>query len=292
MAVPAIELKQVSFTYQAGTPFAHQALTDFSLRIADGSFTAVVGHTGSGKSTLMQLIDGLLRPTAGQVLVNGQTVTPTSSRRQLARLRTKTGFVFQQPENQLFAETVLADVMFGPLNLGQDRETAQQNARQALTTVGISHDLEQRSPFDLSGGQMRRVAIAGVLAMNPAILILDEPTAGLDSQGAQQMLDLTSRLHQQGKTILLVTHQMEQVATFADQVVVMKAGRLAFQGRPRDLFGNQQLLDANSLRWPSAVAFNQLLKDGGVRLPGPVPLTLDELADRLAAQLKGRDQNG
>ncbi len=292
MAVPAIKLKQVGFTYQAGTPFAHQAIEDFSLNIEEGTYTAIVGHTGSGKSTLMQLIDGLLRPTAGELTVNGKTVTASSSRRQLAQLRTTTGFVFQLPENQLFAETVLEDVMFGPLNLGQDRETAQKNARQALVTVGLSEELEQSSPFDLSGGQMRRVAIAGVLAMNPAILILDEPTAGLDSQGAKRMMALTAHLHQQGKTILLVTHHMEQVAAFADQVVVMNEGRLAFQGSPRELFSNQTMLDANGLRWPATVAFNQLLHDGGVDLPGPTPLTIDELADRLAEQLKGRDQNG
>ena len=292
MAVPAIKLKHVGFTYQAGTPFADQAIADFSLTIENGSFTAIVGHTGSGKSTLMQLVDGLLRPTAGEVTVNGQTVTSSSNRRQLAQLRTTTGFVFQLPENQLFAETVLEDVMFGPLNLGQGQEEAQKNASQALATVGISRKLEQSSPLDLSGGQMRRVAIAGVLAMNPAILILDEPTAGLDSLGAKQMMELTSRLHQQGKTILLVTHHMEQVAALADQVVVMNEGRLAFQGSPRELFENQQLLDANSLRWPAAVAFNQLLSEGGVDLPGPVPLTLDELADQLAGQLKGRDHNG
>lgn len=292
MAVPAIKLKQVGFTYQAGTPFAHKAIEDFSLIIEEGSLTAVVGHTGSGKSTLMQLIDGLLRPTAGEVTVNGKTVTSSSNRLELAQLRMTTGFVFQLPENQLFAETVLEDVMFGPLNLGQDQDTAKQNARQALTTVGISRELEQSSPFDLSGGQMRRVAIAGVLAMNPAILILDEPTAGLDSQGAKQMMALTDRLHQQGKTILLVTHHMEQVAALADQVVVMNQGRLAFQGSPRELFANPKMLDANSLRWPAAVAFNQLLNEGGITLPGPVPLTLEELADRLAEQLKGRDQNG
>ncbi|WP_295746605.1 energy-coupling factor transporter ATPase [uncultured Limosilactobacillus sp.] len=291
MALFTVNLKNVSFTYQAGTPFAHQALFDLSLRIKRGSYTAVVGHTGSGKSTIMQLIDGLLRPTEGTVTVNGATVTPSSSRRQLAALRSTTGFVFQLPEKQLFAETVIEDVMFGPLNNGQSPTEARQNARQALQAVGLGEEFDQQSPFDLSGGQMRRVAIAGVLAMKPLLLILDEPTAGLDSQGAMQMLELVDHLHRQGTTILLVTHQMEQVAAYADQVVVINHGRLAFQGEPRQLFTDKKLLAENALRWPTAVVFDHALRDGGVRLPGTVPLTIDELADKLAAQLKGRDQD-
>lgn len=291
MALHAISFDKVGFTYQAGTPFAHQALFDISLTVDTGSYTAIVGHTGSGKSTLMQLADGLLRPSTGTVTVNGVTVTPGSSRRDLATLRAGIGFVFQLPENQLFAETILDDVMFGPLNLGQNKEEARQSARQSLSLVGLGKEFEDRSPFDLSGGQMRRVAIAGVLAMNPAILILDEPTAGLDSQGTSQMLALIERLHQQGTTILLVTHHMDQVAAYADQVVVIHQGRLAFQGTPRKLFADQQLLDDNALRLPEAVAFHHALQDGGVQLPGDVPLTLDELANKLAQELKGRDQN-
>lgn len=291
MALCTVKLNQVDFTYQFGTPFAHQALFDLSLKIEHGSYTAVVGHTGSGKSTIMQLIDGLLRPTKGTVSVNGVTVSPSSSRRQLAALRATTGFVFQLPEKQLFAETVIEDVMFGPLNNGQSASAARENACQALQQVGLGKEFEQQSPFDLSGGQMRRVAIAGVLAMKPTLLILDEPTAGLDSQGARQILELVDRLHQQGTTILLVTHHMEQVATYADQVVVINHGRLAFQGTPRKLFADRKLLAENSLRWPAAVSFDHALRDGGVYLPGPVSLSLDELADKLATQLKGRDQD-
>lgn len=291
MALCTVKLNQVDFTYQFGTPFAHQALFDLSLKIEHGSYTAVVGHTGSGKSTIMQLIDGLLRPTKGTVSVNGVTVSPSSSRRQLAALRATTGFVFQLPEKQLFAETVIEDVMFGPLNNGQSASAARENACQALQQVGLGKEFEQQSPFDLSGGQMRRVAIAGVLAVKPTLLILDEPTAGLDSQGARQILELVDRLHQQGTTILLVTHHMEQVATYADQVVVINHGRLAFQGTPRKLFADRKLLDENSLRWPAAVSFDHALRDGGVHLPGPVSLSLDELADKLATQLKGRDQD-
>ena len=270
MALCTVKLNQVDFTYQFGTPFAHQALFDLSLKIEHGSYTAVVGPTGSGKSTIMQLIDGLLRPTKGTVSVNGVTVSPSSSRRQLAALRATTGFVFQLPEKQLFAETVIEDVMFGPLNNGQSASAARENACQALQQVGLGKEFEQQSPFDLSGGQMRRVAIAGVLAMKPTLLILDEPTAGLDSQGARQILELVDRLHQQGTTILLVTHHMEQVATYADQVVVINHGRLAFQGTPRKLFADRKLLAENSLRWPAAVSFDHALRDGGVHLPGPV----------------------
>lgn len=291
MAVCAISFQQVNFTYQAGTPFAAQALFDLSFEIEEGSYTAVIGRTGSGKSTMMQLVDGLLRPTSGTVTVNGQAVTSSANRRQLAALRRQTGFVFQFPENQLFAETVLDDVMFGPQNLGEDEATAKQHARQSLKLVGMGRDFEQRSPFDLSGGQMRRVAIAGVLAMQPSILILDEPTAGLDSQGAAQMMALVAQLHRQGTTILLVTHQMDQVAEYADHVLVVNNGRLSFRGTPRQLFANRQLLQDNSLRLPETVFFANALVDGGVELPQPPALTIDELADQLAEQLKGRDDH-
>lgn len=292
MAVSAVSFSQVNFTYQAGTPFAAQALFNLNFTIEEGSYTAVIGRTGSGKSTIMQLIDGLLKPTSGVIQVGSETAGPHASRRQLAALRQKTGFVFQFPESQLFADTVIDDVMFGPRNLGQGEATAQENAVGALQLVGIDERYYQRSPFDLSGGQMRRVAIAGVLAMKPSLLILDEPTAGLDSQGTRQMLALIARLHDEGTTILLVTHQMDQVAAYADTVLVMNAGRVAFQGSPRALFANQQLLDQNSLRWPETVAFARALAAGGVQLPQPAALTIDELADQLAGQLKGSEQDG
>lgn len=217
-----ITLENVSYIYQNGTPFASAALSDVSLTIKDGSYTALIGHTGSGKSTILQLLNGLLVPTDGEVRVFDTLITPTSVNKEIRQIRKQVGLVFQFAENQIFEETVLKDVAFGPQNFGVSREEAETIAREKLALVGIDESLFERSPFELSGGQMRRVAIAGILAMEPRILVLDEPTAGLDPIGRKELMNLFKKLHQDGITIVLVTHLMDDVAEYADQVYVME----------------------------------------------------------------------
>lgn len=280
--MPEIKLSNVAFEYPNSK---HRALMEVNLTIPAGSYTALVGHTGSGKSTLVSLIDGLLKPTAGQITVGKQTVDASARRQGLAKLRQHVGFVFQFPEQQLFAETVAKDIAFGPENLGWDQERVAAAVQEALTAVGLPTDLAERSPFMLSGGQMRRVAIAGVLAMQPQILILDEPTAGLDAQSTEQLLNLIATFHQEGRTIILITHQMEQVARYADQVVVMNHGQLVTATTPAQLFADDQLMAANRLTRPAAVQIAHQLRKRGVDLPSV--LTLDQLAQALAPRLKG-----
>ncbi|EEW54008.1 energy-coupling factor transporter ATPase [Limosilactobacillus antri] len=282
MVMPEIKLSDVAFAYSNSK---RSALTGVNLTIAAGSFTALVGHTGSGKSTLVSLIDGLIRPTAGQLTVGTVTVGPAARRQDLARLRQHVGFVFQFPEQQLFAETVAKDIAFGPENLGWDPDRVAAAVQQAMAAVGLPKELASRSPFMLSGGQMRRVAIAGVLAMQPDVLILDEPTAGLDARSTAQLLDLIAKFHREGRTIILITHQMEQVARYADQVVVMNHGRLVTATTPARLFADDQLLAANQLTRPAAVQIAHQLRGRGVDLPAV--LTLDQLATVLAPRLKG-----
>lgn len=289
MANPAVTIENLSFTYGLGTTFASQALAGVNLTVETGKITAFVGHTGSGKSTLMQLVDGLLKPTQGSVTVQDVTVTNQATKEELAQLRQHVGFVFQFPESQLFADTVIQDVMFGPLNLGLDQKTARKQADQALQRLDFPEELYEHSPFELSGGQMRRVAIAGVLAMSPDILILDEPTAGLDPNGQHELMTLMQQLNHEGTTILLITHQMEQVADYADEVVALKAGRLVFTGQPRQLFSNQKLVQEIGLTVPATVEFAKQLQAQGVQLD-PLPMHIEELAQQLAARQKGMTQ--
>ena len=210
-----ISLKNVYYTYQEGSPFEGQALSDISLEIKDGSYTAIIGHTGSGKSTLLQLLNGLLRPTKGTIQFEDFVLDNHSEPKEMKYLRKKVGLVFQFPESQLFAETVLEDVAFGPQNFGVCKEEAEQRAIESLKLVGLPEEFHGQNPFDLSGGQMRRVAIAGILAMQPDILVLDEPTAGLDPQGRKELMSLFKELHLSGMTIVLVTHLMDDVADYA-----------------------------------------------------------------------------
>ncbi|MFR7047510.1 energy-coupling factor transporter ATPase, partial [Streptococcus pneumoniae] len=230
-----IALENVNFTYQEGTPLASAALSDVSLTIEDGSYTALIGHTGSGKSTILQLLNGLLVPSQGSVRVFDTLITSTSKNKDIRQIRKQVGLVFQFAENQIFEETVLKDVAFGPQNFGVSEEDAVKTAREKLALVGIDESLFDRSPFELSGGQMRRVAIAGILAMEPAILVLDEPTAGLDPLGRKELMTLFKKLHQSGMTIVLVTHLMDDVAEYANQVYVMEKGRLVKGGKPSDV---------------------------------------------------------
>ena len=273
-----IILDNVSYTYQEGTPFASAALSDVSLTIEDGSYTAIIGHTGSGKSTILQLLNGLLVPTEGSVRVFDTLITSTSVNKQIRQIRKQVGLVFQFAENQIFEETVLKDVAFGPQNFGVSVEEAEAIAREKLALVGIDESLFERSPFELSGGQMRRVAIAGILAMEPSILVLDEPTAGLDPIGRKELMALFKKLHQDGITIVLVTHLMDDVAEFADQVYVMEKGKLVKGGKPSLVFQNVEFMEKIQLGVPKITRFAQRLVDRGVSFE-QLPITIEEFKE-------------
>ena len=275
-----IALENVSFTYQEGTPLASTALTDVSLTIEDGSYTALIGHTGSGKSTILQLLNGLLVPSQGSVRVFDALITSTSKNKDIRQIRKQVGLVFQFAENQIFEETVLKDVAFGPQNFGVSEEDAEQIAREKLALVGIDESLFNRSPFELSGGQMRRVAIAGILAMEPAILVLDEPTAGLDPLGRKELMNLFKKLHQSGMTIILVTHLMDDVAEYANQVYVMEKGRLVKGGKPSDVFQDVVFMEEVQLGVPKITAFCKRLADRGVSFKR-LPIKIEEFKESL-----------
>lgn len=275
-----IALENVSFMYQEGTPLASTALSDVSLTIEDGSYTALIGHTGSGKSTILQLLNGLLVPSQGSVRVFDTLITSTSKNKDIRQIRKQVGLVFQFAENQIFEETVLKDVAFGPQNFGVSEEDAEQIAREKLALVGIEESLFDRSPFELSGGQMRRVAIAGILAMEPAILVLDEPTAGLDPLGRKELMNLFKKLHQSGMTIVLVTHLMDDVAEYANQVYVMEKGRLVKGGKPSDVFQDVVFMEEVQLGVPKITAFCKRLADRGVSFKR-LPIKIEEFKESL-----------
>ena len=275
-----IALENVSFTYQEGTPLASTALSDVSLTIEDGSYTALIGHTGSGKSTILQLLNGLLVPSQGSVRVFDTLITSTSKNKDIRQIRKQVGLVFQFAENQIFEETVLKDVAFGPQNFGVSEEDAVKIAREKLALVGIDESLFDRSPFELSGGQMRRVAIAGILAMEPAILVLDEPTAGLDPLGRKELMTLFKKLHQSGMTIVLVTHLMDDVAEYANQVYVMEKGRLVKGGKPSDVFQDVVFMEEVQLGVPKITAFCKRLADRGVSFKR-LPIKIEEFKESL-----------
>ena len=275
-----IALENVSFTYQEGTPLASAALSDVSLTIEDGSYTALIGHTGSGKSTILQLLNGLLVPSQGSVRVFDTLITSTSKNKDIRQIRKQVGLVFQFAENQIFEETVLKDVAFGPQNFGVSEEDAVKIAREKLALVGIDESLLNRSPFELSGGQMRRVAIAGILAMEPAILVLDEPTAGLDPLGRKELMNLFKKLHQSGMTIVLVTHLMDDVAEYANQVYVMEKGRLVKGGKPSDVFQDVVFMEEVQLGVPKITSFCKRLADRGVSFKR-LPIKIEEFKESL-----------
>lgn len=275
-----ITLKNVSYTYQAGTPFEGPALFDVNLEIKDGSYTALIGHTGSGKSTILQLLNGLLTPSVGSVTVNDIEITATSVNKDIKQVRKKVGLVFQFAESQVFAETVLDDVAFGPQNFGVSKEEAERLAREKLLLVGISEDLFSRSPFELSGGQMRRVAIAGILAMEPEVLVLDEPTARLDPAGRKELMEIFQGLHEDGMTIVLVTHLMDDVANFADTTYVLEKGHLVKSGSPKDIFQDVEFMEKIQLGVPKITKFAQGLVEKGLNLPN-LPITITEFKEIL-----------
>ena len=281
----AIEFKHVSYTYQAGTPFEQQALDDISVKIADGSFTALVGHTGSGKSTFIQHLNGLLKPTAGEIHINDQLITPQTKNKELDDLRHQVGILFQFSENQLFEETVLKDIAFAPKNFGKSESEAEDLARAKAKLVGIDDQLLERSPFELSGGQMRRVALAGILAMEPQILVLDEPLIGLDPIGKRETMQIFKQLHESEKmTILIVTHNMDDVADYADQVIALERGKLIAAQSKQEFFSDPQWLYQHHLGLPRAAEFAARLMQKGMQWDA-LPLNVDELAQQLVTKL-------
>lgn len=273
-----ITLKNVDYTYQAGTPFEGRALFNINLSITEGSYTAFIGHTGSGKSTIMQLLNGLNVPTKGCVLVDDVKITADSKNKEIKSVRKKVGLVFQFPESQLFEETVLKDVAFGPQNFGVSKEEAEDIARDKLAMVGIGQEFFDKNPFELSGGQMRRVAIAGILAMEPDILVLDEPTAGLDPKGRRELMTLFKTLHQNGMTIVLVTHLMDDVANYADHVNILEGGHLVRSGHPKTIFQDVAFMKSKQLGVPKITQFAQDLVDRGLKLEN-LPITIEEFVE-------------
>ncbi len=261
----SIQLENVSYVYGQGTSTVTHALKNINLEINRGEFVAIIGHTGSGKSTLIQHFNGLEKPTQGRVLFDGEDIA--DSKYDLRALRCKVGLVFQYPEHQLFEETVLKDVCFGPHNQGLDKEQAEQKAKEALELVGIREELYELSPFELSGGQKRRVAIAGVLAMEPDYLILDEPTAGLDPAGRDKILNRIKRLHEIRKmAIILVSHSMEDVAEYAKRLIVMNQGEVMFDGAPAEIFKNYRELEKIGLAAPQITYIMHTLKERGMNV--------------------------
>lgn len=276
-----IRFKQVGFAYQAGTPFEMRALHDVTFSIKDGSYVAIIGHTGSGKSTILQHLNALLKPTEGLVELGDKTIDSTTGNKDLKPLRKKVGIVFQFPEAQLFEETVEKDIAFGPKNFGVSEEEALKIAAEVVKTVGLPEEVLKKSPFDLSGGQMRRVAIAGVLAMKPEVLVLDEPTAGLDPKGRLEMMEMFYKLNkEQNMTIVLVTHQMNDVSDYADHVIVIEAGNVVKEGSPKEVFSAASCLLEKQLGVPTTLAFVEKLKEKGWSTD-KMPLTLDELANAI-----------
>lgn len=280
----SIELKNITYTYSPGTAYEIHALKDINLEIPDGQFIGVIGHTGSGKSTLIQHLNALIRPTSGSVLYNGEDVWEEKYDRR--NLRSQIGLVFQYPEHQLFESDVLSDVCFGPMNQGMSREEAEAEAKKALLQVGFKEKNFSKSPFELSGGQKKRVAIAGVLAMNPKILILDEPTAGLDPKGRDEILDQISELHKaRGITIILVSHSMEDVAKYVERLIVVNRGQIAFDDTPREVFSHYQELEAMGLAAPQITYIMHALKQKGLKVD-PNATTVEEARDDILRALK------
>lgn len=288
-----IIFKTVNYTYQPSTPFEQKALKNISVEIPTGSYTALIGHTGSGKSTFLQHLNGLLRPSSGEIVIGKQIITPETKNKELGELRKHVGIVFQFPEAQLFEETVLKDIAFAPKNFGKNEEEATAIARQMALQVGLKEELLLKSPFELSGGQMRRVAIAGILAMEPEILVLDEPTAGLDPKGRLEMMEMFKELKEkQNLTVILVTHQMDDVANYADNVIVLENGRLIANGSPKKIFAQPKWLIEHHLALPKAGEFAvNFEKKTGYKFE-TLPLTESDLASQIVKMVHGGVQNG
>lgn len=285
MSIKAVDL---CYEYGAGTAFEQKALKNINFEINDGEFVGLIGHTGSGKSTLIQHLNGLIKATSGDILYHGTSIY--SEGYKMKELRGKVGLVFQYPEHQLFEADVFSDVCFGPKNLGCSKEEIEKRARHALSLVGMDESFYEQSPFELSGGQKRRVAIAGVLAMRPEVMILDEPTAGLDPQGRDEILDQIERLNRQhGLTILLVSHSMEDVARYVDRIMVMNKGEKVFDDRPKEVFKHYKELEAMGLAAPQVTYVVHELAEQGVQIDDTIT-TLEEARDAILALLQKREQ--
>ncbi|AZB41284.1 energy-coupling factor ABC transporter ATP-binding protein [Bacillus sp. FJAT-42376] len=282
-----ITAKGLEHTYNPRTPFEKRAIYNMDLSIQSGSYTAIIGHTGSGKSTLLQHLNGLLKPTSGWITIGDRTIKAKEKAKHLKTVRKKVGIVFQFPEHQLFEETVEKDIMFGPMNFGVPEKEARQRAREMTELVGLPSEVLERSPFDLSGGQMRRVAIAGVLAMEPEVIVLDEPTAGLDPKGRRDIMELFYQLHKEkGLTTILVTHSMEDAARYAEELIVLHQGTIQLKGRPEEVFSAPEKIAEAGLRLPETVQFKHALEEKlGIRIQG-APLTIDETVRSLKSLYK------
>lgn len=283
----SIKINHLTHIYGAGTAFEKKALDDINLEIKDGEFIGLIGHTGSGKSTLTQHLNALLVPTSGEVLLNGENIYADKSK--LKSIRQRVGLVFQYPEHQLFEMTVYKDVAYGPGNLGLSQEEIDRRVRSAFETVGLGEDIYDKSPFELSGGQKRRAAIAGVLAMEPEVLILDEPTAGLDPKGRDEILEAVRKMHEMRKiTVILVSHSMEDVAKLVDRIVVLYKGKTAIVGTPREVFSQAERLEEMGLAAPQITYVFSKLKKMGYDVPTDI-YTVSEATDVLYKFLKQVD---
>lgn len=283
-----LRLEHVNYIYGQGTAYESQALKDVSLEIPQGQFVGLIGHTGSGKSTLIQHLNGLIKATSGHIYFQEQDIY--AEHYNMKELRSKVGLVFQYPEHQLFEVDVLTDVCFGPRNQGLNREEAEERAKEALAMVGLNEEFYGHSPFELSGGQKRRTAIAGVLAMHPEVLILDEPTAGLDPKGRDEILDQIGRLHREsGLTVVLVSHSMEDIAKYVDRIIVMNQGEVMLDGAPREVFRHYRELEAVGLAAPQVTYIMQRLKERGFPVSTDVT-TVEEARDEILKALDKREK--
>lgn len=281
-----ITFKDVSYIYQKNTPFEHQALKNISFHIPSGKFVAIIGHTGSGKSTLIQHLNGLLIPTSGEISIGDFVLNKEKKLKEMKQLRSKVGIAFQYPEHQLFEENVKKDIAFGPENFGVNQEEIEKRIKKAIERVGFPEDLLTRSPFELSGGQMRRVAIAGVLAIEPDIYILDEPTAGLDPQGQKDVMDMFYHMHQEEKTTtILVTHNMEDALRYADYIIILNKGEKYLEGTPDDIFYRKKAIRRVQLEVPETIRFMEIYNE---KMGTNLPITkhsVKEIAQQIAGTL-------
>lgn len=278
-----IEVKNLTHVYMAGTPFESRALDGVSMKIEDGEFIGIIGHTGSGKSTLITHLNALEKAAPGMVLVNGEDLAAKDT--DLAKVRRTVGLVFQYPEYQLFEETVAKDIAFGPRNLKLSEEEIERRVKNAMQQVGLPEEYAERSPFELSGGQKRRVAIAGVLAMEPSILILDEPAAGLDPVGRRDMLDLVSAIHDRGVTVIMVSHSMDDVGRLCDRLFVLSRGKVAFSGTPAEVFRHGDELRRIGLDVPECAKLANLLREKGFDMPDGI-YSMEDVSAAILKQLK------
>lgn len=283
-----MKLKKVSYVYSEGDAFEKKALDEISLEIPDGQFIGIIGHTGSGKSTLIQHLNGLLRATSGAIYYDGENIYQEGY--DMRTLRSKVGLVFQYPEHQLFEVDVFSDVCFGPKNLGLSKEEVEERAKKALTQVGLDESYYKKSPFELSGGQKRRVAIAGILAMHPQVLILDEPTAGLDPKGRDEILDQVALLQKERKiTVILVSHSMEDVARYVDRIIVVNDGKILFDDTPKQIFQHYKELESVGLAAPQVTYVVKALKEKGWDID-TTATTVEEAKEAILLAIKKREK--